>query len=234
MSYKAALKEWFKGTGSGPGIDAAFQTWDDDKLDRYNIDLDTYDHTDVASRPIVLFDNYTRNKIPYLTVIRMWDKLSDYLLSAKHDPLIIGSGEVGFVDNVGEESEDLGISGKKDISKKRLSPNKRKYTSTADGFDDLSSLMSSVVSTCKQMSNPVPPTPPSSKKSHANIVAIQDLPLDDLYKLLAQHRQHLEFLKQCDMCDEQKTRDIVGKCEFVFEIINSRTASTSETGVSLA
>ena len=163
LSYKTALKEWFKGTGGGPGIDAAFQTWDDDKMDRYNIDLDTYDHTNVASRPIVLFDNYTRNKIPYLTVIRMWDKVSDYLLSAKYDPLMIGSGEVGFADNVCEESTDLSISGKTDKSKREPSPKKRKATSAADGFDDLSSLMSSVVSTCKELTNPVPQTPPSSK-----------------------------------------------------------------------
>ena len=126
LSYKTALKEWLKGIGGGPGIDAAFQTWDDDKMDRYNIDLDTYDHTNVASRPIVLFDNYTRNKIPYLTVIRMWDKVSDYLLSAKHDPLTIGSGEVGFANNVCEESTDLSISGKTDKSKKKLHPKRGK------------------------------------------------------------------------------------------------------------
>ena len=87
MSYKNSLKEWFKGTGGGPGIDAAFQTWGDEKLQRYDVDIDTYDHTDVVAQPIVLFDNYNSHKIPYLTVIRMWDKVYDYLLSAKHDPL---------------------------------------------------------------------------------------------------------------------------------------------------
>ena len=57
ISYKAALKEWFKGTGGGPGINAAFQTWADDKMEKYDINLDTCDHTDVASRPIILFHN---------------------------------------------------------------------------------------------------------------------------------------------------------------------------------
>ena len=104
LSYKAALKEWFKGTGGGPGIDVAFQIWGDEKLQKYDVDVDTYDHTDVVARPIVLFDNYNTHKIPYLTVIRMWDKVSDYLLTAKHDPLAIGSGEVGFADNGGSDS----------------------------------------------------------------------------------------------------------------------------------
>ena len=55
VSYKAALKDWFKGTGGGPGIDAAFQTWGDEKMEKYDVDLDTYDHTDVNSRPVILF-----------------------------------------------------------------------------------------------------------------------------------------------------------------------------------
>ena len=107
-SYKAVLKNWFKGTGGGPGLDAAFQTWGDDKLEKYNADIETYDHTDVASHPIVLSQNYSKNKVPFLTVIRMWDKMSDYLLSAKHDPLSIGSGEVGF--NDANENDLLNVS----------------------------------------------------------------------------------------------------------------------------
>ena len=93
--------------------------------------------------------------------------------------------------------------------------------------------MSSVVSTCKELVNPVPPTPPSTKKMAVSNIPIQNLPLDDLYKLLAQHREHLVFLKSCNMCDDEKTKEIVARCEVVFDIINSRTASTSATDVSL-
>ena len=98
VMYKASLKEWNKGTGGGPGIDAAFQSWNDEKFDKYDVDVETYDHTDIASRPTVLFQMYSRQKVPFLTVIRMWDKMSDFLLSSKHDPLTIGSGEIGFGD----------------------------------------------------------------------------------------------------------------------------------------
>ena len=65
-----------------------------------------------------------------------------------------------------------------------------------------------------------------------SIIAIEDLPLDELYKLLDQHRTHLEFLKQLNMCDANKTKSIVEKCELIFNIIHSRTASACNTGVS--
>ena len=165
VSYKAALKDWFKGTGGGPGIDAAFQTWGNEKVEKYDVDLDTYDHTDVNSRPVILFQNYTKNKIPFLTIIRMWDKISDYILSAKHDPLMIGSGEVGFDDGSDALTSDISANDKSVCSVKK-SPNKkkRKTSSSSDGFDDISNMISSVVSTCKELVNPVSPTPPPTKK----------------------------------------------------------------------
>mgnify|MGYP006062123979 CR=1 FL=1 len=101
------------------------------------------------------------------------------------------------------------------------------------GFDELSSLVSSVVTSCKELATPIPPTPPSSQKIVVSDVCIENLPLDDLYKWLAQHREHLEFLTKCGMCDADKKADIVARCELVFDIINSRTASASQTGVSL-
>ena len=123
-AYKAVLKEWFKGTGGGPGIDAAFQTWGDDKLDKYNVDIETYDHTNVANCPIVLYQNYAKNKVPFLTVIRMWDKMSDYLLSAKHGPLTIGSGELGFNDDHEDDSPDVSVNDRSIKSRKQTSPKK--------------------------------------------------------------------------------------------------------------
>ena len=72
--YKACLKDWFKGTGGGPGIDKAFESWNDEMRAKYEYDPETYDHTDVASRPIILFQGYTKNRVPFLTVIRMWDE----------------------------------------------------------------------------------------------------------------------------------------------------------------
>ena len=61
--YKAVLKNWFKGTGGGSGDRALFEGWDDARLSRYNIDMDTYDHTDVSSRPAILIDSYSKQNI---------------------------------------------------------------------------------------------------------------------------------------------------------------------------
>ena len=158
--------------------------------------MKTYNHTDVASRPIVLFHHYSKGKVPWLTVIRMWDKVSDYLLSSKHDPLDIGSGEVGFEDttcinarNRHGSSSDLSTctsSRKQKVKKKKLGPNGN------DGFDDLSTMMSSVVSTCKELTRPSLTTS-SSTINNIYVLSIEDLPLGELYKFLNQHRKHLDF-----------------------------------------
>ena len=236
--YKAALKEWNKGTGGGPGIDAAFQSWDDDKLDKYDVDMETYDHTNIASRPTVLFQCYSKCKVPFLTVIRMWDKLSDYLLSSKHDPLSIGSGEIGFNDDnknpptssSSSVSSSVALPQKSIASPRRKKTKKRKIGGTElDGFDDLSTMMSSVVNTCKQLTTVSPATQSPSTNVSNHTVAIEHLPLDDLYKLVEQYRKHLEFLKEVNMCDTEKTKSIVEKCENVFNIINSRTATQSNS-----
>lgn len=95
--YKACLKDWYKGTGGGPGIDKAFESWDDEMRTKYNWP-NTYDHTDVVSRPIVLFQNYMKNRVPFLRMTRIWDQACNYLLSSKHDALTIGSCEIGFED----------------------------------------------------------------------------------------------------------------------------------------
>ena len=83
VSYKAALHSWNKGTGGGSGVITEFEKWDSDKLNTYNIDRDNYDHTDISSRPVILFDLYAKSKEPYLTIICLWDKQIDNLLCSK-------------------------------------------------------------------------------------------------------------------------------------------------------
>ena len=226
--YKACLKDWYKGTGGGPGIDNAFETWDDEMRTKYNVEPETYDHTDVSSRPIVLFHNYTKNRVPFLTVIRMWDQTCDYLLSSKHDPLKIGSGELGFEDTAEDCSQivDSNPSSPAKATKKR----KKVSSTSSNGGEstDLSAMLSTVVNTCKGINAATldsTTTATTSRKSNSN-VAIEDLPLDELYKLIAQHRMHLEFLKECGMCDDEKKKHIVSQCENIFMIINGRSSSS--------
>ena len=66
--YKYVLQKWFKGTGGGAGVPKEFESWDDAKYKKYDIDPDTYDHTDISSRPPILMSLYSTHRLPYITV----------------------------------------------------------------------------------------------------------------------------------------------------------------------
>ena len=77
VAYKVVLKEYHKGMVGGSGLSTDFENWSDEKLSRYDVDIETYDHTDVASSPVILIDMYVSTKVPFSIVIHMWDKKSD-------------------------------------------------------------------------------------------------------------------------------------------------------------
>ena len=68
-----------------------FESWSDEKKDKYEIDEDKYDHTDVIGRPTILFNQYCNYRTPFLMVIHLWDKGRYYILSSLRDPLKIGT-----------------------------------------------------------------------------------------------------------------------------------------------
>ena len=72
--YKVVLKDWHKGTGGGPGLITEFEGWSDAKLERYGVDLDIYNHTDVSKRPAILINKYCKQRTPYITMVHLWDK----------------------------------------------------------------------------------------------------------------------------------------------------------------
>ena len=87
---------WFLGTGGGNGWSTMFQSWDDAKLDKYNVSDELYDHTDVAARPNIFVNNYHSHRQPYLTMIFLWDEAVNFLLSSRYDPMKAGTGEAGM------------------------------------------------------------------------------------------------------------------------------------------
>ena len=56
--------------------------------------------------------------------------------------------------------------------------------------------------------------------------------MDDLYKLIEQHKLHLLFLKENDLCLDAKKKEIVEKIEGVFDIISNRTNNSNNNLVS--
>ena len=83
--YKEYIVQWHKGTSGGSGLSSKFESWSKEKLDKFDIDPEIYDHTDVAARPSILMEGYTK-KNPYLTAIFMWDITLDHILFTKYVP----------------------------------------------------------------------------------------------------------------------------------------------------
>ena len=225
--YKEVLFDWFKGTGGGSGAATMFEGWSDEKLQHFNIDVDNYDHTDVANRPAVLIESYGKQKIPFLTVIRLWDQKSDYLLSSKHDPLQLGSGEPGMCDPQEEtdtgnpEANSTSSASPKRVKKKR-------------GFEDvetaIGNTMNRMTDLCDTMLQGTQVKVKRVPKPSDYIV--DNLSMDDLYKLIEQHKLHLLFLKENDLCSDAKKKEIVEKIEGVFDIISNRTNNSNNNLVS--
>ena len=116
--YKALLHMWHKGTGGGPGLNIYFESWSKEKKEKYNIDTNTYNHSNVAGRPAILIENYSQDTVkkPYLTVIHMWGEQTANLLSSKHDPFTNKKGEIGMSLSSDDDnySYELFIMSKKD------------------------------------------------------------------------------------------------------------------------
>ena len=67
--YKEVLYLWFKGNGGGSGVTTMFEGWSDEKLEHFDIDIETYDHTDVSSDNCsLLIWMGVRNNYSYLCV----------------------------------------------------------------------------------------------------------------------------------------------------------------------
>ena len=230
VNYKAVLKEWHKGTGGGSGLATEFEGWSDAKLQRYDIDIDNYDHTDVSSRPAVLINGYCKQRIPYLTAIHLWDKSSDYLLSSRHDPLIIGLGEGGF-DVVNEEL--CNTSDSSPASKRRV--RKCKKMSTEPSPNGIAAIIKSVIDLCNDNSNlngkeASVGVGNKNIKETSGLITIENLSLPELYLMIEQHKLHMNFLKENDMLLDGKKEDIVGKISYIFEIIEGRRQKKRKCG----
>ena len=74
-----------------------FEDWSEEKLDKYDVFVENYDHANVKARPSILTDDYCYKK-KYLTIVFLWDEEKYYILGSKYDPLSIEIGEAGVID----------------------------------------------------------------------------------------------------------------------------------------
>lgn len=72
--YKSTINDLFKGTGEGSGASTMFEGWDNTKLSCHGIDPDNCHHIDVSKQPSILIQNYSNQRVPYITIIYLWHK----------------------------------------------------------------------------------------------------------------------------------------------------------------
>ena len=54
--------------------------------------MESYDHTYITSRPVILIQAYSKKSL-FITIIHLWDVMSDSLLLSRHDPVKIRDNE---------------------------------------------------------------------------------------------------------------------------------------------
>ena len=239
--YKALPHMWHKGTGGGPGLDIYFESWSDEKLAKYNIDTSTYDHSNVAAIPAILIDNYTQDNVkkPYLTVIHMWDEMTAHLLSSKHDPFESHNGKIGISasseleDNLVEPtttSSSRTITNVADnrtptpphkISKTRKSKEKSPPPSYDDDID-----IRGAIKAIFNMNHHNKNNNNTSKRKATSMV--EELTLNELFEQMDNHKKHLKFLKDNDMCSDEEQAEIVATIKNLYKIISDKTKGNNK------
>ena len=94
--YRILLNNWFKGTGGGSGLETMFESWSDEQFEKFGINRDEYDHTNIATRNPIFASLYDDNNSPFLTFIFMHDSANGHMLSSKYQPLASDQGEFGL------------------------------------------------------------------------------------------------------------------------------------------
>ena len=193
---------------------------------KYDYDPETYDHSDVGSRPIVLFHNYTKNRIPFLTVIWRWDETCNYLLSSKYDPLQIGSVEIRL-----EDAAENSQRGPKESSPTKRTKKRKKelLDISTDDATNLSSMLSTFVKTCESINYSTVDSSTAATTSHKSISECSHWGPTTWWTIQVNCSTYDAswFLKEFRICDDDKKHKLVSQCEGIFEIINGRTSSSN-------
>ena len=235
--YKALLHQWYKGTGGGPGLDVYFESWSQEKRDKYDVDLDTYDHTIVTKRPVICIENYNQDvvKKPYLTIIHMWDEISINLLSSKYDPFVKDTGEIGMGSSSEEELHTESASSstpspsrkkKQQVKSGTLSSHSKRRKKKKDKFgglheeeDDIRGAINAVL---KMKADETP------KKTKNKKGGLQDLTSEELFTQMESHKSHLKFLQENDMCTPEEKAEIVGQVKAIYKLVTMQRNSTKD------
>ena len=199
--YKAMLYKWYKGTGGGSGDKTMFQDWSEEKLDKYDVIAEEYDHSNVKDRPSVLIDNYSKTK--YLTIIFLWDEEKDYILGSKYNPFSIGIGEAGINDKDDSTVSQITL---------RSTPDKPKAKFSA--AEEATALVASVFSLVND----------KKETSKDDMMGIEDQSLAELMQLHEMYLSNFNFKKDNGMLTDDTKVSMMQKMDCIFEIIEARSS----------
>ena len=176
-------------------------------------------------------EGYCPQKIPFLTVIFLWDKHVDFLLSSRHDPLKIGQDEPGMSrtnnktsDTVSMITTDVSMGSPK--SKTKL----KKMAATTDGIQDMINNMATLVKNANAGDN-------SSSKAvpiDEGTLLLENRPIKELLSIIEQHNKHLNLLKDMGMLSDEKKVTIVAEIESIFKIVNNRSINKKRPSVDIS
>ena len=85
--------------------------------------------------------------------------------------------------------------------------------------------MKSVIDMCKENKKVENPSVEESIERESSIVMIENLPLDELYAMINQHKLRMGFLKENDILSDGKKESIIEKIENIFKVIERRILS---------
>ena len=190
----------------------------------------------MANRLAIQFSGYTKHSVPYITIVHLWDKASDYLLSSRHDPLKIGTGEPGMGDDMTAITVSSGSIGS--ASKKKKSRVKNRKDSNEL---DVEGMMKSAVAMCESNTGggTMVKGVAVAARNHSDLL-LENLPLAELFALIEQHKLHLNFLEDNNLRSEMEKTEIISDIKGIFKIIKGRSgvkrvrseADLPSTGVS--
>ena len=151
-----------------------------------------------------------------MTLIHIWDKKSDMLLSLKYDPLKIGHGEPGMtsVAAATNTSSSMTISTLTSSSSTSPSSKKRKERGSKATFEinEVLGTMMKFFRTDSDMNSIHKVNKVSEGKAVGDTIkSIDQMSLDELFNINEQYQNHLKFMKEMDMCDDEMKNDVVNK-----------------------
>ena len=212
--YKAILNLWFEGTGGGSGETSMFQSWSEEKLDKYDIDPTVYDHTDISSRPSILIDGYAKHK-KYLTMIFLWDERKDYILASKYNPINIGMGEAGIPIVESTVTTPSRVTGRGAGSK---SPHKVSKVGKSTPEEEAKKMMETVMNLMMERSAV------EAKNEDDVDTSMEKQPISELIKLHDMYIRNLTLHQENNTLTDKKKVRIMKQIDDIFEIIEDRTA----------